>query len=83
MGKAATDTAKEDASLSFRVAFEQTIGRGPLVGIDLEILGLDVNRNVFVRFLLDVDLRPDNPFEHLVASPGKFRFSLWHGIEGL
>jgi hypothetical protein len=83
VGKTATDTAKENASLRFRVAFKQSIRRGPLVGVDLKILGLDIDRNVFVRFLLNVDMGTDNPFEHLVASPGKFRFSLWHGNRAL
>jgi len=56
------------------------IQRGPLVGIDLEILGFNVDGNEFLGLLFNVDPGTDDSFKDFIPPLGEFRCFSRHGI---
>lgn len=82
MGVATADAAKEDTPPGFRMAFKKAIRRGPLVGINFEILRFYVDGDVFMGFFLDVDLRAYYSVEDFVGSFSEFRGFIGHVILG-
>jgi hypothetical protein len=71
VGKPAPDATKKDASPRVRASVEKMIQRGPLVGIDLEILGFNVDGNEFLGLLVDIDLGADDSFEDFIPALGE------------
>jgi hypothetical protein len=78
MGVGTGDATKEDPPAGFRVAFEQAIRGGPLVGVDFEVFCFGINGDVFVGFFLHVDLRTYHAVKDLVGSFGELRGVIGH-----
>jgi hypothetical protein len=78
MRDAATDATKPDPSLCFGVPFHQSLRRGTLIGIDLEILGLDIDGDVLVIVFI-LDLGANDPLEYLLTAFGELRCFFGHG----
>jgi hypothetical protein len=78
MGNTATNATEPDATLCSGASFHQPLCGGALVGIHLEVFGLDIDGDVLsVVFILD--LGTDDPLEHLLTALCKLRCFFGHG----
>jgi hypothetical protein len=78
MRDAATDATEPDATLCFGVPFHQSFRSGTLIGIDLEVFGLDVNGDVLVIIFI-LNLGTNDPLEHLLTALSELRCFFGHG----
>lgn len=78
MCNAATDAPKPDTSLCFWAPFHQPLCGGALVGINFEVLGLDINSDVLAVVFV-FNLRTDDSLEHLLTAFGELRCFFGHG----
>ena len=83
MGVGTADAAKEDAPSGFRMAFEQTIRRGPLVGVDLEVFRFGIDGDVLVGLFLHVNLRAYHTVKDFIGPFGDFCGVIRHNRLGV
>ena len=81
MGGPAPYPPEPDLPPCLRMAFEETIHSGKLIGIDLEILGLSVDGDVLVILFL-LDLSPHDALENLLPAFGEFGCFFGHVRDG-
>ena len=72
MGGPASHPSEPDSPPGLRMAFEEAIQRGKLIGVNLEVFGLGVDSHVLV-ILLILDVGTHDPFENFLPGLGEFR----------
>ena len=78
----APDPPEPDSPLRIRVPFSESVCGSTLIGVDFEVLGVDVNGDVVA--IVDVrtifELGTHDPFEDLLPAFGEFGCFFGHGI---
>jgi hypothetical protein len=71
VSNATANPTEPDPPLGVRVALQQALSSGSLIGIDLEVFGVDVDGDVLVGvFVFDLTLH--HPFEDVLSALGEF-----------